>query len=94
VTDIPETAGAMSQGRAEQINGRLVNAFVARVNGEPPPSFTDITLSECLEATRIMQGHRIVNADRSSTFACTVEPTRIPRLYAWTIVQQAACNAG
>lgn len=85
-----EAAAPMPLPRAHQINDKLVAAWLVR-NGMkrgPVPSFHSVRLADALEATRIVQADPGANnGGGSRTIRCVVEPTAVPRLYAWAILQ-------
>ena len=77
--------------RAREVNDLTVRAWMVQqgLHDGPVPSLRGISLDDAVAASRMMAGGlgRTQHADGSTTFCCHVDATRIPRLYAWAILQ-------
>lgn len=80
----------MHIARAFQINASLVTAWMiwnGMERGEVP-CLRGISLTDAIEATKLVQADRgMDHSDGTRTITCCVEPTLVPKLYAWAILQ-------
>ena len=81
----------MTNLRAYDINNRLVAAYMVRegLTDKPLPVLADVTLTDAIEASRIMAGDAgsVRQPDGGTEFVCVVAPSRVPGLLAWAIGQ-------
>jgi hypothetical protein len=77
--------------RAREVNALTVRAWMVQqgLHDGPVPSLRGVTLDDAVAASRMMAGGlgRERRADGGTTLHCHVDETRIPRLYAWAILQ-------
>jgi hypothetical protein len=81
--------------RAAEVNGRLVRAWMIRegLDAGPVPSLRDVSLAEAIAASETVtarQSEQLPTGE--SLLTCHVEPSRVPRLYAWTILHEVNPN--
>ena len=85
----PETT--LTPEQAREVNALTVEAWTVQqgLSDGPAPSLRGVSLDEALEASRMMAGGlgRTQRPDGGTSFQCHVDETRIPRLYAWAILQ-------
>lgn len=80
----------MTVQEAKRINDLLVQGWMVRekLTRDAIPSLHTVSLAEAVRASEIMAVQPPTEwADGSMTFHCFVDPTIVPRLYAWIIMQ-------
>ena len=80
----------MTPTRALDINARLVAAYVVkeRITDGPLPDLSDVSLTEAIEASRIvseMTGEANPERPGFKTFYTHVAPTRVHTLWFWAM---------
>ena len=93
----PEDAGEMTIERAEDINARLVRAYAIRERiqeGDRVPYMGDVSLEEATRATQmIIARGPVKTTDTTTRLTCNIEPTRLPRLFAWIMHENSLAPA-
>lgn len=89
------TLDAETTDRAGDVNARLVRSWMIRegVADGPLPSLRDVSLDEAISASKEVAARAPERLPSGGvSIMCHVEPTRVPRLYAWAIIQGVHAN--
>jgi hypothetical protein len=87
----------MTLAQAYEINALIVKAWMIRegIMEAEIPDLRKITLAAAVEAAQIVQGAGPTrHADGTQTLHCVVDPTTIPKVFAWAIVARQNRKVG